>query len=196
MPSASLAEVGVGLFSAYEAACFARPVLTKAATSGVAYVLGDVLAQRLAPAKFNLARVVRSGAAGCLSHGPQLHYWSLFLDRFVCLPGPATYTVACKILLDQTIFSLYLNGAYCALTELLKRSSASATWARMKASAWPMLSSSWRFWPAVHALTYSIVPTHLRVLWVDIVEVVWVAILSTCAVRAANANKDPHPHAE
>ena len=30
-----------------------------------------------------------------------------------------------------------------------------------------------------HALTYSVVPLPLRVLWVDVLEIVWVAILST-----------------
>ena len=29
-----------------------------------------------------------------------------------------------------------------------------------------------RFWPGVHLLTFSVVPQHLRVLWVDVVEVV------------------------
>ena len=37
----------------------------------------------------------------------------------------------------------------------------------------------WRFWPLAHALTYSVVPLPLRVLWVDVLEIVWVAILST-----------------
>ena len=55
----------------------------------------------------------------------------------------------------------------------------------MRAAAWPSLYSSWRFWPFVHALTYSIVPLHLRVLWVDVVEVAWVAILATCTAKAA-----------
>lgn len=114
--------------------------------------------------------------------------------------------MALKIVLDQTFFALYLNAAYAALTETLKGSSPEAIFTRVKQSSWPSLRASWRFWPAghnltlpptfsssrsltdalaylpstVHMVTYSVVPMHLRVLWVDVIEVVWVAILSSC----------------
>jgi len=95
-----------------------------------------------------------------------------------------------KIALDQTVFSLYLNGAYCGLIEVLKRSPPAEIWRRVRVSALPSLYSSWRFWPLVHALTYSVVPVHLRVLWVDLVEVGWVGILSTCVARAEKASAE------
>ena len=140
-------------------------------------------------------RVARSGAAGFISHGPQLHYWCLFLDRFVSF-GPGTWAVraalAAKILLDQTFFSLYMNAAYCALVETLSGRSLRAALARVRASAWPSLRSSWKFWPAVHLITFSVVPSHLRVLWVDAVEIVWVAILATCV----SAARVPEPASE
>ena len=56
---------------------------------------------------------------------------------------------------------------------------------------WPSLTASWRFWPAAHALTYSVIPLHLRVLWVDVLEVVWVAILAKCVSRAGEGTKRP-----
>ena len=40
----------------------------------------------------------------------------------------------------------------------------------MRASSWPSLRASWKFWPAVHLATYSIVPMHLRVLYIDVVD--------------------------
>ena len=43
-------RTSLGLYHAYEAAALSRPLLTKSATSGVAYLVGDALAQvRLAP---------------------------------------------------------------------------------------------------------------------------------------------------
>jgi len=171
----------------YAAAAIQNPIITKAWTSGVAYLLGDSLAQRLAGGKFAPGRMARSAIAGFVSHGPTLHFWCLLLDRFVDL-GTGRWaqrgTLVVKILLDQTIFSLYLNAAYCALTETLRGTSPRVLWARVRASSWPMLRSSWRFWPAVHAFTFSVVPLHLRVLWVDVVEVVWVAILATLVAAA------------
>lgn len=180
-------------FLQYETLALTRPLLTKASTSGVAYVLGDALSQAIGarggqPRPLSKARIARSGVAGFVSHGPTLHYWSLFLDRFIQLGSPAG-TLVGKIALDQTLFATYLNGAYCAVVEALQLSTPRQAWASVRASAWPSLRASWRFWPAVHALTYSVVPQHLRVLWVDIVEVVWVAILASCvnARRAAEA---------
>lgn len=115
-------------FHAYEAAALARPIITKSLTSGVAYTLGDVLAQHAtrsrrasaaasksdASASLDSARVARSGVAGLISHGPQLHVWSLLLDRYVDF-GPGRWAMrgalVAKIVLDQTFFSLYMNAA-------------------------------------------------------------------------------------
>ena len=194
-PGSAIAIVqasAVAAFHWYEVAALRTPIVTKAATSGVAYLLGDLLAQRIAGPKIAPGRVARSTIAGFVSHGPTLHYWCLLLDRFVNI-GTGIWAqrlaVVLKILLDQTIFSLYLNAAYCALTEALKRTRPSVIWARVRSSSWPMLRSSWRFWPAVHAFTFSIVPQHLRVLWVDAVEVVWVAILATLVAAAGGVGE-------
>ena len=80
----------------------------------------------------------------------------------------------------QTFFSAYLNTVYCASLELMKRSDRKSAWLRIKGSLLPSLQAGWKFWPLVHVLTYSVVPIHLRVLWVDLVEIVWVAVLSVC----------------
>ena len=47
-------------------------------------------------------------------------------------------------------------------------------------AALPCLIAGWRFWPLAHLITYTVIPLHLRVLWVDVLEVAWVAILSSC----------------
>mmetsp|Transcript_37529 Transcript_37529/g.62138 ORF Transcript_37529/g.62138 Transcript_37529/m.62138 type:complete len:384 (-) Transcript_37529:49-1200(-) len=172
------------LCHAYEVAAIAHPLLTKSATSGVAYTAGDVLAQRLSKSaeQYDVPRMLRSMTAGTVSHGPQLHYWTLILERYFSFGG-APWALGVKILLDQTFFAVYLNGAYCMLVELLRRRTLREALRGARASSWPSLKASWRFWPLVHALTYSVVPFHLRVLWVDVIEIVWIAILSTCVAR-------------
>ena len=87
---------------AYEAAAVARPLITKASTSGVAYLLGDLLAQRVvasdaAAAKVDRARAARSAVAGFLSHGPQCHFWGLWLDANVRLGGPVATLAAYRL---------------------------------------------------------------------------------------------------
>ena len=78
---AQLAGLAVSLYHAYEQAALASPLLTKASTSGVAYLLGDFLAQSVSGSQVSLMRMVRSTIAGFVSHGPQLHFWCLLLDR-------------------------------------------------------------------------------------------------------------------
>ena len=174
-----IAGLGVA-HGAYEAAALSHPLLTKATTSGVAYLLGDMLAQRLVArgSPLDRWRVTRSAVAGFVSHGPQCHFWGLFLDTHVQVGGAAT-TLLAKIVLDQTVFALYLNSVFCLLLETMKGNSWRSALQQVRATSWPSLKSSWRLWPAVNALTYSVVPQPMRVLWMDFIEIGWVAILAT-----------------
>ena len=124
-----LTRLALRLYRAYGAAAMGSPLLTKAATSGVAYCLGDMLAQRFsadggresmagesgggslvgasatsaAPFFLDAPRAARSAIAGFFSHGPQLHYWCLLLERYVSFGG-AWCALLVKIALDQVAF--------------------------------------------------------------------------------------------
>eukprot|EP00241_Pyramimonas_parkeae_P018230 CAMPEP_0114290890 /NCGR_PEP_ID=MMETSP0059-20121206/8190_1 /TAXON_ID=36894 /ORGANISM="Pyramimonas parkeae, Strain CCMP726" /LENGTH=381 /DNA_ID=CAMNT_0001412343 /DNA_START=241 /DNA_END=1387 /DNA_ORIENTATION=- len=68
---------------AYLASVASHPVLTKAATSCVAYGIGDFLTQFVQGRRLGdvrLARVARSAVAGLIVHGPLCHYWMLWAD--------------------------------------------------------------------------------------------------------------------
>ena len=193
--AASMIVLGLGLrgnsykraFEAYSSAALAWPIVTKSATSAIAYFLGDQLAQRVAAARcggverLDTGRTLRATAAGAIVHGPQLHWWTAALDRFF---GPGSLLL--KIALDQTFFAVWMNAGFTALTEALRPASPAQIWARVRASSWPSLRASWKFWPAVHLATYSIVPMHLRVLYIDVVEVIWVAILSATVAKVTS----------
>ena len=168
--SASQAVGGfLWLYREYEKAALAFPIVTKSATSGIAYFLGDSIAQAQAQKPADYGRLVRATLAGFISHGPQLHFWTLFLE-WSALP------LLVKVLLDQTLFALYLNGAYAVLTETLQGRSPRSALAKAKAAALPCLFAGWRFWPLAHLITYTVIPLHLRVLWVDVLEVAWVRL--------------------
>jgi len=178
-----------------------HPLVTKACTSGAAYLLGDLLAQRLTTAPrwraLDVGRTFRSTFAGFVSHGPQLHYWCLLLDRYATFGG-AWWACPLNMMLDQTVFALYINAAFCLITETLRRPTPAfrEVLSRIKTTAWPTLRSSWRYWPFVHLLTFSVVPLHLRVLWVDVMEVGWVCLLSLCMARKpADETAAPPPTA-
>lgn len=55
-------------------------------------------------------------------------------------------------------------------------------WKEVKSTAWPALTSSWRFWPLIHCFSFSsIIPKDLKLLFIDCMEIIWVTILSTVA---------------
>lgn len=198
------------VFEIYQNLAKSWPILTKAATSGISYLVGDVMAQRFEgvgqeesveetpskrPSTFgkvDAGRVLRSTLIGFAAHGPQLHAWGFWLESTVVLgtsPLAKRCAVFVKIVLDQTFFTIYWNGSYCALIEVLRGSSLSKAWHCVYVSAWPSLRSSWCFWPMVHTVTYSVMPVHLRVLWIDTVEIIWVAILSTIAAASGEPSE-------
>ena len=54
---------------------------------------------------------------------------------------------------------------------------------------WPGMKASVKFWPAVHLVTFSpLVPLELKLLWIDAVEIIWVAILSRINARESSAS--------
>lgn len=55
-------------------------------------------------------------------------------------------------------------------------------WYHVKTTAWPALTSSWRFWPLIHCCSFSkAIPKDLKLLFIDCMEIIWVTILSTVA---------------
>mmetsp|Transcript_7798 Transcript_7798/g.19272 ORF Transcript_7798/g.19272 Transcript_7798/m.19272 type:complete len:427 (-) Transcript_7798:501-1781(-) len=192
-----LARLPFDLLSEYGDVAIAQPVLTKACTSGVAYMLGDVIAQvfegRRRIAFLDLSRSARNAVAGFVLHGPGLHLWICFLE------GPFTdfiggseewWAIAAKIFLDQTIFAGVLNTLYALLLGAMAAQPLGEVLDRTRKTLLPAMFSSWRFWPLVHLVTYSpITPIEFKVLWNDVAEIVWVAILSVIANDDAGTAK-------
>jgi len=172
------------LLHQYEALVPQNPVFYKACTSGVAYLFGDFVSQVYQGRtldSLDLPRSFRSGAAGFIGHGPLCHYWMLTMETYLDYGG-AWWATGIKVLADQTVWSLYLNAMYSFLIGTLAFRNPAEVWKDVKATSWPALRSSWRFWPFVHAISFShAVPLDLKLLWVDVMEIVWVTILSRVA---------------
>ncbi|CAE7648376.1 Pxmp2 [Symbiodinium sp. CCMP2456] len=176
-----------------------QPVLAKSLTSGVAYVLGDLIAQRVeGEPVINIFRCTHNGITGLILHGPILHFWILFLEgpfSQLFSNGDCLLAVVAKVAMDQTLFSATLNAAYALLLGILAGKTLQESMSHMRRTVPPAMFSSWRFWPIVHLVTYSsFMPIQFKVLWNDIAEVVWVAILSYIAnVEAMNLNTSKGP---
>ena len=194
-----LARLPMDSIHSYEALVPQNPVFYKACTSGVAYTLGDFVSQIYQGRTLksvDLARSARSGAAGFIGHGPLCHFWMVWMENHLDFDG-AWYGTGVKVFADQTVWSLYLNAMYSFLIGTLALRDPREVWEDVKATSWPALRSSWRFWPFVHTISFShLVPLDLKLLWVDMMEIVWVTILSKVANDDKEAKMAANPDVE
>ena len=65
----------------------------------------------------------------------------------------------------------------------------SQVWADIKRTTIPLVVSGLKLWPLAHCITYGLVPVENRLLWVDMVEIVWVTILATQAAASVESNE-------
>eukprot|EP00752_Nemacystus_decipiens_P010299 g9176.t1 len=182
-------------FYRYEATVSESPIPTKALTSCVAYGLGDFTAQLFTGKNLetiDLKRTARSATAGLLVHGPLCHFWIELMQTYLDFDG-AWWNFIPKVIADQTVWSVFLNAAYSTMIMSLQGLPREEVWNQVKTTAWPALTSSWRFWPLIHCCSFSnAIPKDLKLLFIDCMEIIWVTILSTVANgdRQADSSDD------
>jgi len=195
----TMARLPGDLIHNYESLVPTNPIFYKACTSGVAYALGDFISQIYQGRNLenlDLPRSFRSGAAGFIGHGPLCHHWLLFMENYLDFDG-AWWATGIKVTADLTVWSIFLNAAYSLIIGTLAGRSPKDVLEDVKVTLWPALRSAWRFWPFVHTVSFShAVPLDLKLLWVDVMEVVWVTILSKVANEDKNAKLAEDPTAE
>ena len=186
-----LRHTPLALWASYVRAVAVYPVAVKAALTAVTYVIGDMIAQlvqqqqqivqlQLAPRtlrdnllRMDLWRYLRAGLAGLVVLGPLAHVYYDLVAHFC--GGWPTWA---KVVLDQTLYlTLYNTLYYLVLGRLAGRPLREV--ARQYAEQfWRLLQAGWKLWPFVGVITYTWVPTAHRVLFVDLVEIAYSAILS------------------
>lgn len=184
----------------YQAALESSPLQTKALTAGVLNALADVLAQTIEMVSacmsqrssgtdrefgpsvnrsLDLARIARFGVFGMALAGPLSHFWYAVLDKSIRLAGPTG--VVLKTTFDQLCFSPFMLASFFASMPLMEgktvRDARSAVSQKLKAT----MFTSWKVWPLINVINFSLIPVPLRVLFVNGVSVFWVSFLSVAA---------------
>lgn len=171
------------------------PIETKAVTSATVYTIGDIIAQQTEGTKMgelDRMRVLRSLLAGFIGHGPMSHFWYNFSENIFenFLHWTAWWSFFPKVVLDQAMWAPIWNNSYIILLGLMKRDSLESMVNDVKRTTIPLIVSGLKLWPLAHCITYGVVPVENRLLWVDLVEILWVTILAT---QAAGATKSGEP---
>jgi protein Mpv17 len=184
-----ITRVPLAALDVYSNILKSAPIMTKAATSATVYTIGDIIAQKSTGTELgdiDRMRTLRSMLAGGIGHGPLSHYWyhiSDFLFNNV-LHWTAWWSFIPKVVLDQSFWGPIWNNSYILLLGLMQRESLESMLGNVKKTTIPLILSGLKLWPLAHCVTYGLVPTEYRLLWVDMVEILWVVILATTAAEA------------
>lgn len=191
-------RIPVDNWISYNSVLERSPVATKAITSATVYTIGDFIAQRTEGTemgKLDRLRLLRSLLAGLIGHGPLSHIWynvsEQLFDQILHL-NDVWWGVFPKVAIDQCTWGPFWNNTYILLLGLMKFDSFSNIFSEMKRTTIPLIISGLKLWPLAHCVTYGLVPIENRLLWVDIVEIAWVAILATAAAEGS-AHGAPAP---
>merc|ERR1712232_1439332 len=101
------------------------------------------------------------------------------------LPGVAPRVLAYKVLVDQVFASPALHSLFLPFMALAEGGDIQDAWQRLSTKFIPMMQMNYCLWPFVHVVTFSVIPLHHRVVWVNCWAAVWMGMLSTL-----NAKKD------
>lgn len=191
-PAEMAVRIPVDNFLGYSSILNEAPVFTKAVTSATVYTIGDFISQRTEGKEIgdlDRGRIIRSLLAGLIGHGPLSHVWydwseSIFND---VLHLTEWWSFAPKVAVDQLLWGPFWNNTYIILLGLMKLEKPGVIWSDIKRTTIPLVVSGLKLWPLAHCVTYGLVPVPYRLLWVDLVEILWVTILST---QAAGGDKE------
>lgn len=183
-------RVPIDNWSSYSTVLAQAPIKTKAITSATVYTIGDFVAQSTegkSVGEVDRARILRSMLAGLIGHGPLSHFWYEVSDDFFenALHLKDWWGTLIKVAIDQGLWGPIWNNTYILLLGLMQFKKIGDIFSEMKSTTIPLIISGLKLWPAAHLVTYGLIPLENRLLWVDLVEIIWVTILATTAASGA-----------
>lgn len=168
------------LFSWYLLLLNNHPVTTKAITSALISLFGDLVCQ-LVIEKSETIDLKRSGVftlLGLALVGPTLHFWYLSLSKLI--PGPGAFKAGSRLVLDQFLFSPIFIGVFIsAMLTLEGRPHDIAP--KLKQDLLTVAVANWKIWIPFQFLNFLFVPQQLQVLAANVISLAWNTYLSFAA---------------
>ncbi|KAJ4787050.1 Protein Mpv17 [Rhynchospora pubera] len=164
-------------FSWYLSALDKYPIITKAITSAILTLIGDLICQLVVDkvAKLDLRRTFVFTFLGLALVGPTLHVWYLYLSKLVTIKG-ASGAIA-RLCLDQFLFSPVFIGVFMSLLVTLE-GKPSHVMPKLKQEWFLSVIANWQLWIPFQFLNFYFVPQKFQVLAANFVALAWNVILS------------------
>lgn len=165
----------------------------QAITASLIALASDLIAQRLgAPgrARVNWRRSLSIALYGLIWTGPSNHYWQLFLERLFPTKNDPLRP-AKKVAFEQLTFGPLNTIVFMVyISMIVEGRSWNATSLKIRADYPNVQLNGWRLWPLTQFINQSFVPLDLRVLWSNMVALLWTTYMIT---RAKTAGRVPGP---
>lgn len=148
---------------------------------GVIVSIGDIISQQVVEKKgfekHDFTRTLRMGCIGlCL--GPILRSWYLTLERFIKPSSQPILNGFKKMIPDQLLFAPCVTAAFFCINNKFAGGSFEDLKEKLKERYVETLLTSYKLWPAVQIVNFTIVPFQYRVGVVQLVAVLWNTYLS------------------
>jgi protein Mpv17 len=178
-----------------------RPLLTKSLTSSCIMSVSDVMCQELVQRALPTAstknlstatlssldsnRTLQVAITGFIWSGPVTHFWYGLLERIYAyvaqlfsIQSPAV-ALCVKLLLDAILFSPTVVTGYFIVRSFLEGGDwVKSSQDKLRTKFKPTLFSAWRFWPAVNSVNFYFVPLPFRVLYMNVLSLLWSGYLT------------------
>ncbi|ERM98257.1 protein sym-1 [Amborella trichopoda] len=158
------------------------PVYTKALTSALLTLIGDLVCQLLIEkvSVLDSKRTFLFTLLGLVLVGPTLHFWYLKLSNLVTQPGGSGALL--RLLLDQFLFSPLFIGFFMSTIVTLEGRPSEVV-PRLRQEWFSTILANWQLWIPFQFLNFLYVPQQFQVLAANFIALAWNVILSYKAHR-------------
>jgi len=173
------------------------PLPTKCLTSAVLTYTGNVVTQKFfeGQPRMNQTRALKF-VIFSLMLTPLSHYWYLLLDAVFPKEtrkeneskkgGSINANIIKKLLADELLYDPFCLLFFFTVIGVLDGQNWAQIVQRIKSSYWTTQKMSWRVWPLVQLVNFSIVPGHLRLPFINLVSFFWGIFLQIAAGRKSS----------
>jgi hypothetical protein len=145
-------------------------------TSVTTYFCGDVLPQEVSGELYDWQRTAQMLLIGSVASIPG-YKWFLFLGSHFNHKTAVT-SITLKVFIQQISFAPIFNTYFFGMQAVLSGELGTGLLERVKHAVPESIISSAKFWPAVTALNFTLIPAHLRFAFSGMFAVVWQTYLS------------------
>jgi protein Mpv17 len=130
----------------------------------------------------NWSRSRQSMLTGLVWSGPVAHYWYQSLEILVKsvlrLPSNPLLQLVARIALDALLFSPFTIAGFFVVATLMQGGTVGEIANKLRTRWRRALVAAWSFWPVVNVANFGMVPLPYRVLYSNVMSLLWTGYLS------------------